>query len=92
MLYAKIIAKGSPADVAAAAAIHGLAIQGSTHAGISGDEQPTLGTFVGECYPNREGIDPLVFERRVQAWFHEELGDSPYPAGTLLYFTIGGAK
>jgi len=88
MLYAKIIAKGSIADVAAEAAMHGLAIQGATHANAEAT-QNGLATFVGECYPNRDGLDAERFRSRVREWFHSH-NDMPFPMGALLWFNFGG--
>lgn len=90
MLYAKIIAKGSIADVAAAAALHSLAIQGATHANKLQSDQ-TISTFVGECYPDRADIDAERFRSRVYTWFHvDSLTPPPFPMGTLLWFEFKG--
>jgi hypothetical protein len=80
VIRAQIISKGTDAEVAAAAARHGLAVN-------LWPSQPTQG-------PQRKGLayvsdpDDDFLHGRLAKWFREGGDTAPFPAGTLLYFRV----
>jgi hypothetical protein len=80
-MHARIISKGSDADVAAAAATHGLAV-------ILEPATPSpYAQRTGFAYVNNPSRDYALHGRLAQ-WFGAAPVASPFPTGTLLFFAM----
>lgn len=79
--YFTLTVKGEPFQADAALAAHGL---GGDHVADLGFEQVVKVACDEDQVSGRHGMIA-----RLNNWFIEEIGDAPYPIGTLLYWSPG---
>ena len=82
MISARFLSKGSDAEVAAAAATHGLRVELDSP---NGPQRYGL-AFI---YPGNRGA-ARFYTPGSCTWFAEAPDRPPYPPGTLLFFTLEG--